>query len=71
AQLGEVLEGFRDPTAELRRIGTHLGHGLASIVNAFNPRGVVLGGYFRELFRLVRTDVNAALAERALPAPLE
>ncbi|WP_134738269.1 ROK family protein [Nocardioides sp. 503] len=71
AQLGEVLEGFREPTPELRVIGTHLGHGLASIVNAFNPRVVVLGGYFRELFRLVRTDVNAALAQRALPAPLE
>ncbi len=71
AQLGEILEGFREPTAELRVIGKHLGHGLASIVNAFNPRVVVLGGYFRELFRLLRTDVNAALAERALPAPLE
>lgn len=71
AQLGEVLEGFRDPTAELRGIGTQLGYGLASIVNAFNPRVVVLGGYFRELFRLVRADVNVALAERALPAPLE
>ncbi|MCD4524621.1 ROK family protein [Nocardioides sp. cx-173] len=71
AQLGEALEAFREPTPELRVIGTHLGHGLASIVNAFNPRVVVLGGYFRELFRLVRGDVHVALAERSLPAPLE
>ncbi len=71
AALGDVLDGYREPTDELRLIGRHLGHGLASIVNAFNPRVVVLGGYFRELFRLVRSDVQAALADRALPAPLE
>lgn len=69
--LGEILEGYREPTPELRLIGTHLGHGLAGLVNAFNPQVVVLGGYFRSLFRLVRVDVQAALAERALPAPLE
>ncbi len=71
ASLGEVLDGYLEPTPELRRIGTHLGHGLAGLVNAFNPQVVVLGGYFRSLFQLVRPDVQAALAERALPAPLE
>lgn len=71
ASLGEVLEGYREPTPELRLIGSHLGHGLAGLVNAFNPQVVVLGGYFRALFRLVRVDVQAALADRALPAPLE
>ncbi|WP_309649683.1 ROK family protein [Nocardioides sp.] len=71
ASLGEVLAGYREPTPELRLIGSHLGHGLAGLVNAFNPQVVVLGGYFRALFRLVRVDVQAALADRALPAPLE
>ena len=71
ASLGEVLEGYLEPTPELRLIGSHLGHGLAGIVNAFNPEVVVLGGYFREVFRLVRADVQAGLADRALPAPLE
>ncbi|MEI5672026.1 MULTISPECIES: ROK family protein [Nocardioides] len=71
AQLGEVLGGFDKPTRELRATGTALGHGLASIVNAFNPRLVVLGGYFRSLFMLVGAEVNAGLADRALPAPLE
>lgn len=71
AQLGEVLAGFDKPTRELRATGTALGHGLASIVNAFNPRLVVLGGYFRSLFMLVGAEVNAGLADRALPAPLE
>ncbi|MBS2939969.1 ROK family protein [Nocardioides sp. J2M5] len=71
AQLDEVLDGFAQPSRELRETGTALGHGLASIVNTFNPRMVVLGGYFRSLYRLVGAEVQAGLADRALPAPLE
>lgn len=71
AQLDEVLDGFGAPSRELRETGTALGHGLASIVNTFNPRTVVLGGYFRSLFRLVGAEISAGLADRALPAPLE
>lgn len=71
AQLDEVLDGFDSPSPELRRTGTAIGHGLASIVNMFNPRLVVLGGYFRSLYQLVGTDIEAGLADRALPAPLE
>jgi predicted NBD/HSP70 family sugar kinase len=71
AQLDEVLAGFSTPTPELRTIGTLLGHGLASIVNAFNPQTVVLGGYFSSLYQLVSAEVSAGLADLALPAPLE
>lgn len=71
AQLDEVLDGFGAPSRELRDTGTALGHGLASIVNSFNPQVVVLGGYFRSLYRLVGPEVEAGLADRALPAPLE
>jgi predicted NBD/HSP70 family sugar kinase len=71
AQLDEVLEGFTVPPRELRATGTALGHGLASIVNTFNPRLVVLGGYFRSLYPLVGAEVDKGLADRALPAPLE
>ena len=71
AQLDEFLDGFGRPSPELRATGTALGHGLASIVNVFNPRLVVLGGYFRSLYSLVGAEVNAGLADRALPAPLE
>ena len=71
AQLDEVLDGFGAPSRELRETGAALGHGLASIVNVFNPRLVVLGGYFRSLYTLVGAEVDAALRERALPAPLE
>lgn len=71
AQLDDVLDGFAMPPAELRATGTALGYGLASIVNAFNPRLVVLGGFLRSLYPLVRAEVEAGLKERALPAPLE
>ncbi len=71
AQLDEVLDGFDKPSPALRATGTALGQGLASIVNMFNPEVVVLGGYFRSLYMLVGADVNAGLADRALPAPLE
>ncbi len=71
AQLDEVLAGFDKPSPALRVTGTALGQGLASIVNLFNPQVVVLGGYFRSLYTLVGAEVNAGLADRALPAPLE
>jgi len=71
AHLDQVLEGFDQPSPELRLTGTALGQGLASIVNMFNPRMVVLGGYFRSLYSLVGAEVDAGLADRALPAPLE
>ena len=71
SQLDEILDGFDKPSPELRATGTALGQGLASIVNVFNPRMVVLGGYLSSLYRLVGAEVNAGLAARALPAPLE
>ena len=71
AQLDEVLDGFGKPSPELRATGTALGQGLASIVNMFNPQMVVLGGYFRSLYTLVGSEVNAGLTDQALPAPLE
>ncbi len=71
AQLDEILGGFDTPSPELRATGTALGQGLATIVNLFNPRMVVLGGYFRSLYALVGTEVDAGLADRTLSAPLE
>jgi predicted NBD/HSP70 family sugar kinase len=70
-QLGEYLAGFPEPTKELRMIGGRVGSGLASMVNAFNPRLIVLGGYFRALYELVGSEIDCGLAERALPACLE
>ncbi len=71
AQLGEVLDAFDKPSPALRATGTALGQGLASLVNMFNPQTVILGGYLRSLYLLVGHEVDAGLADRALPAPLE
>lgn len=69
--LGDVLDEYAGPHRALGATGKALGYGLASIVNAFNPRLVVLGGYLSSLYALVRHEVDDALAERALPAPHE
>ena len=69
-QLGDFLDTYASPPRELRAIGTAIGQGLASIVNAFNPELVVMGGYFSALYNLVRPEIEAELAERALPAAL-
>ncbi len=67
----EVLDGYEKAPRELRGIGTAIGQGLASLVNVFNPQIVVLGGYFDAMYRLVQAEIDAGLADRALPAALE
>ena len=69
--LGEVLDQFTTPTAELRDIGTHLGRGLALLVNMLNPRVIVLGGYLSSLYPLVASEVAESMHGRALHAPSE
>ncbi len=70
-QLDEVLDGYEKAPRELRGIGEAIGHGLASIVNTFNPQVVVMGGYFTAMYTLVRAEIDDGLAARTLPAPLE
>ena len=69
--LGEFLEGVHEATPDLRIVGRHLGRGLAGAVNLLNPRVIVLGGYLRSLFPLVREDVDRELAIHGLAAPRE
>lgn len=69
--LGEYLEAVHEAPADLRMVGRHLGRGLAGAVNLLNPRVIVLGGYLRSLFPLVREDVESELAIQALTAPRE
>lgn len=69
--LGEFLEGVNEATPDLRLVGQHLGRGLAGAVNLLNPRVIVLGGYLRSLFPLVREDVEAELAIHGLAASRE
>ncbi|TIC86278.1 ROK family protein [Nocardioides sp. GY 10113] len=70
-RLGEVLERYTSPPRDLRPIAANLGRGLAAVVNAFDPSMLILGGYFRPLFRLLRAEVSAGLRERALAPALE
>ncbi|MEQ6903011.1 ROK family transcriptional regulator [Nocardioides sp. YIM 152588] len=65
-RLGEVLDGYATPPRALRPIAANLGRGLAAVANAFNPSMLILGGYFRPLHRLLRAEITAGLAERAL-----
>jgi len=56
---------------ELDEVGHFLGLGLASIVNAFDPRLVVLGGLLREVLRAAPEVTRASLNAAALAVPAE
>jgi predicted NBD/HSP70 family sugar kinase len=71
ASLGELLDGLQDVDDRLRVVGRQLGRGIANVVNLLNPQVVVVGGYMRSLYPLVRQEVDAALHEAALVAPRE
>jgi predicted NBD/HSP70 family sugar kinase len=70
-RLDEALDGLTTAPRELRPVAGNIGRGIAAVVNAFNPSMVILGGYFRPLYRMLRTEVQAGLAERALAPSLE
>ncbi|GAA1965843.1 ROK family transcriptional regulator [Nocardioides panacihumi] len=71
SQLPEHLESLTSASRELRGIGSDIGRGLASIVNAFNPQLVVLGGYFGSLYPLVRDEILSGLSGAALSAAVD
>ena len=58
------------PQAALKRVGDWLGLGVGNLVNIFNPEVVVFGGALRQVFPLVRQQVQQAL-DQALTAPRE
>jgi predicted NBD/HSP70 family sugar kinase len=68
-RLGEVLRraasGDRRTLDALDEIGRYLGFGASILVNLFNPRVIVLGGYFARVGGYV---VDAATAELRLRA---
>lgn len=67
--LGTFLDGIDTATPALRVVARDLGRGLAGLVNVFNPRVVVLGGYLRAMYPLVEADVLGSFAEQTLGAP--
>ncbi len=56
---------------QLDRVAQHLGTGLATIVNVFNPGLIVLGGLLQELYPRVADEVLRVLHTGALAAPVE
>ncbi len=52
----------------LREVGHWLGIGVAGCVNIFNPRRVVLGGYFARIHHYVEAEMERALGATALSA---
>ena len=58
-------------TAPLDRVARHLGAGLATVVNVFNPQLIVLGGLLREVYPRVADEVRRTMLAGALTAPAE
>ena len=73
AAVDEVIEAAAAADARalaaLAEIGRWLGVGLAGLVNALNPRVVVLGGLFSRLYPFISDQVERQLDGRALAAP--
>ena len=68
ARLAEIERraqaGDRRTLDALHRVGVSLGIGVALLINVFNPRVVVLGGYFAVLGRFLMTPLHGELAAR-------
>jgi glucokinase len=62
-----ATEGPGDAREVLDHVGSHLGIGIASYVNVFNPEVVVLGGGFARAGDLLFEPARRVVAERALP----
>jgi glucokinase len=61
-----ALHGPGDAREALEVVGTHLGVGIASFVNLFNPELVVIGGGFARAGDLLFEPARRVVAERAL-----
>jgi predicted NBD/HSP70 family sugar kinase len=69
AVLREAITGSPAALGALDSVGRWLGFGLAGLVNVFNPRLVVLGGFFTRIHPFVARTLDEELGRRALPAP--
>jgi glucokinase len=63
----EARAGDEGAVEDLAEIGHRLGAGLGSLVNAFDPEVIVLGGGFAEADELVLGPARETLAVEALP----
>ncbi|MGA9997857.1 MAG: ROK family glucokinase [Pyrinomonadaceae bacterium] len=63
------LEGDELALEVFRRMGIHLGVGLASLINVLNPELIVIGGGVAAGWELFIEHVREQVAERAFPIP--
>ncbi|HVD25583.1 MAG TPA: ROK family protein [Gaiellaceae bacterium] len=61
-----ALEGDQGAKEDLAELGRHLGAGIASLVNIFNPELVILGGGFSRAGDLILSSARETLAVEAL-----
>ena len=60
------LAGERAAIVTLEETGTHVGRGLAAVVNAFNPGRIFVGGEITAAWPVLRAPIQHALAAGAL-----
>jgi predicted NBD/HSP70 family sugar kinase len=71
AVLAAAREGSPAELQALEEVGRWLGHGLAGLVNVFNPKLIVLGGLFGRVHPFVARTVSEILDHQALHASRE
>jgi glucokinase len=52
-----------------RQMGTHLGIGLASLINVLNPQVIIIGGGLANGWELFEKHMHQKIVERAFPIP--
>lgn len=60
-------QGAPRALAAVESLASHLGQGLVSLVNIFNPSHVLLGGVLRPVLALCLPQLRATLAARVIP----
>lgn len=71
ALVADAEAGRPTAVAALEHVARWLGIGLGALVNAFNPRLIVLGGIHGRIHPFVRDTIEAHLARNSLSAPRE
>ncbi|MGH3423276.1 MAG: ROK family protein [Nocardioidaceae bacterium] len=69
--LASRLHEVRRPSVALRAVGRQIGVGLGNLINIFNPEVVILGGLLRDLYPVVKDDVDEAMRAGALVASVQ
>jgi predicted NBD/HSP70 family sugar kinase len=65
----DAAAGVPEAVAAIDHVARWLGIGIATLVNIFNPRLIVLGAMLGRIFPAVHPTIQAELDRRGLPAP--